>query len=312
MKNVIFVLENEKRGSFLSIIEETEKMNRFIQELRHGGLNVIKVAVSPRFVKTCDAPLFDEQQCNTQNTLLIIDHGRIAKHYANKGYAVIGYERQHQGPYYDVGISSHQVEKDEANDFWGIGHLLQGFDEVDAIYLKRIFERCHNIPWKICETKRCIIREITVEDVDRLYEIYSEPSITEYMEDLFENPKEEKEYTMQYIKNIYHMYGYGMWIIEEKQTGQIIGRAGLEQNEGMEGLELGYVIAVPYQRKGYAYEVCSAILDYAWENLETEVITSAIEKGNVASEKLCQKLGFIHVCEFVKNGVIYHKYKREK
>ena len=85
MENVIFVLENEKRGSFLSIVEETEKMNRFIKELRHGGLNVIKVAVSPRFVNACDAPLFDEQKCNTQNTLLIIDHGQIAKHYAKKG-----------------------------------------------------------------------------------------------------------------------------------------------------------------------------------------------------------------------------------
>ena len=48
-----------------------------------------------------------------------------------------------------------------------------------------------------------------------------------------------------------------MWIVCDRNTGELIGRAGVEHREELGGeLELGYAIGVPWQRQGYATEVC--------------------------------------------------------
>ena len=127
--------------------------------------------------------------------------------------------------------------------------------------------------------------------MDSLYDIYKEESITQYMEGLFENPDEEREYITNYRKYVYAFYEYGMWIIEEKATGKIIGRAGIDPR-GEEN-ELGYVIGVPWQKQGYAYEVCMGILHYAQTEMEgCEKIISKVQPENTPSIRLLEKLGF--------------------
>ena len=61
---------------------------------------------------------------------------------------------------------------------------------------------------------------------------------------------------------------------------------------GYEEPEIGFIIGVPWQRKGYAEEVCRAILNYGREVLGFGVIQAFVRPGNDASLKLCRKLGF--------------------
>lgn len=192
----------------------------------------------------------------------------------------------------NIAVIAYLHDENKRSDFSKVQYVLEGFDEVDEEYLHRTYKRIKKLPWNILETKRCRIREITVEDVDALYEIYREPQITYYMENLYEDPNDEKEYTRGYINHIYAFYDYGMWIVEKKDTGELIGRAGLEFREGYDGLELGYVIGAKYQRQRYAYEVCKAILEYAFDKLNCNSVYSLIHKNNTASVELCKKLGF--------------------
>ena len=147
-----------------------------------------------------------------------------------------------------------------------------------------------------------------MEDVDAFYRIYKEPSITFYMEDLFKEPEEEREYTREYIKKIYGFYGYGLWSIVGKESKTIIGRAGISWREGFDIPELGFVIAVPYQHKGYAYEVCHAILEYGKVELRFEEVQALIKKGNEASVRLCTKLGFVRRDSVEDKGKAYERY----
>ena len=149
--------------------------------------------------------------------------------------------------------------------------LIEGFEEVDFFFLERIYQRKHGIPWRVIETERCYLREMTLEDLDELYEIYGEEGIADYIEPLYER-QEEEIYTKAYIQNMYGYYGYGMWLVFDRFTDKMIGRAGLN-NQEIEGeiiLEMGYLIRNEYQNQGYATEVCKAILDYAAEALEKE------------------------------------------
>lgn len=191
-------------------------------------------------------------------------------------------------------------------DFRGIMYALEQVEELDWEELERIYRRLHGLPWKILETDRCVVREITVEDVDRLYEIYAEPSVTKYMDNLFADREEEKAYTQGYIRNMYGFYGYGMWIVEVKYLGRVIGRVGIEPC-GEEN-ELGYVIAEPWRRLGIAKEVCRAVMKYGFEELGLDQISARVQRENQPSKGLLQNLGFQKHSETADSDVIMEKW----
>lgn len=170
-------------------------------------------------------------------------------------------------------------------------YCIESMEDISGDYLRKVYQRAKGLPWELLTTESLLIREITVEDVPRLYELYADESITRYMEPLFPTRQQEEEYTRAYINNIYHFYGYGMWLITLKESGEVIGRAGLEYKEGTEGLELGFMLGKEYQHKGYAFEACKAILDYARDELEQSNIYAVVHEENQASIALCEKLG---------------------
>lgn len=133
-----------------------------------------------------------------------------------------------------------------------------------------------------------MLREMVESDVERLYELYRDEEVTRYMEGLFPDIEEEREYMKNYYRYVYQFYGYGMWLICLKD-GTVIGRAGIEANDKQEHV-LGYMLGKKYQHKGYAYEACSAILTYAREELELNKIKAYVRKENKASIRLAEKL----------------------
>jgi len=203
-------------------------------------------------------------------------------------------------------------ERNRNQSFPSGSYCVERLSDIDARYLDRVYRRFHDIPWDITETSRLLIREIAVTDVPKLYELYNDASITQYMEPLFAKPEQEVSYTQEYIKNVYAFYGYGMWVLVSRETGQIIGRAGLEYKEGFEGLELGFMLGVAYQHQGYAYEACSAILSYGIEELKQNNYCSFINENNKASIRLCERLGFVpkgrvRLSEFDFDGMMVEK-----
>ncbi len=203
---------------------------------------------------------------------------------------------------FDIAVAA--VLSGGEKEFPGIPYAVTDVEELDERYLDRVWRRFRGLPWDICETERCLIRETTVEDVDAFYRIYADRSITEYMDALFEDPEEERQYTKDYIEKVYGFYGFGMWTVCLKGTGEVIGRAGFSMRAGFEEPELGYVIGCPWQRQGIATEICRAILEYGREELGFESIRILMKPENIASERLGRKLGFCYVEEIDldKNG----------
>ena len=194
-------------------------------------------------------------------------------------------------------------------EFLPVEYAVMDAEGVDETYLRRVFQRFHNIPWEILETKRCLVREFAMEDLDALFELYAKPGMTDYVEPLY-SYEEEAAYQKAYIRHRYRYYGYGMWLVFDKESGKLIGRAGLEDRDYPEGtaMELGYMIAPEYQGKGYATEVCRAILIYAKEELEAESVNCLVDEKNVPSVRLVEKLGFTYEGKTDITGVILNRY----
>jgi RimJ/RimL family protein N-acetyltransferase len=179
----------------------------------------------------------------------------------------------------------------------GAKMVIEGFDEVDADFLERVYERERGIPWVIARTKRCIIREFAMSDLRAMVELYGQPGITSqnrgFLEPLLA-PEEERAYQEAYIANMYGYYGYGMWLVTDRDSGSVIGRAGLGHREfhGITELELGYLIDPRWQGQGIATEVCRAILAFARENLDFPRINALTDAANTPSIALLHRLGF--------------------
>ncbi len=165
-------------------------------------------------------------------------------------------------------------------------------EDLEEEYVRRVYRRLKGLPWEIAETDRCRIRETTPEDVEEFYRIYSDPAITRYMDGLYPDVEQEKQYIREYIEKVYTFYGFGVWTVVEKESGAVIGRAGLSYRVGFDDPELGLLLGVPWQGRGYAREVCRAVLDYAWTALEFDCVQALVEPGNTASLRLCEELGF--------------------
>ena len=148
------------------------------------------------------------------------------------------------------------------------------------------------LPWTICTGDRIRIREAGRRDWEGLKQRGPFP----------EWPDQE---TFQaYLEGQYGFYEYGIWLIEEKETRLLLGRAGLWNpgetvcrrleaagEEKNAYLELGYEIFLPYRRRGFAKEACRLIMDYADWELES-CLCLQVSPDNLPSRNLAQALGF--------------------
>ncbi len=224
-----------------------------------------------------EALLTEERAERRDNTLYITDSGACASWLKEENLPILAYLH----------------ENNQGEDFGGMAYAMENAEEIEPEYLERVYRRYLDLPWDILSTARCDIRETVVADVDEFMKIYSEPSITQYTEGLYEDPEQEKAYIRDYIDKMYHFYEYGVWTVLHRESGEIIGRAGFSVREGSNLPELGFVIACPWQRKGIAYEICSAILAFGSRVLGFHKVQTLVRPENKASLALCAKLGFV-------------------
>lgn len=214
-------------------------------------------------------------------------------------------------------------EGNRSQDFSVFRYACDNPAELDRDYLEGVYRRFQGIPWDILETERCLVRETTVADVEEFYRIYSEPSITEFMEPLYDDPEKERTYARDYIDKVYSFYGFGIWTVLAKTENtqdlsdkgyatEVIGRAGICYREGYEDPEIGFLIAVDKQGQGYASEVCRAIMQYGHEELGFERILAFVQPANKASLRVCEKLGMSRLGQTQLQGVDYVILSHEK
>ncbi|MGN0169904.1 MAG: GNAT family N-acetyltransferase [Lachnospiraceae bacterium] len=193
----------------------------------------------------------------------------------------------------------------------GFSMVAEQVWENDSDFLLKCYQREHNLPWEILRTGRLILREEWEEDLDRLYAMHAQPHIARFLEPLFPEREKEREYIVNYRRYIYGYYGFGLWHIIDKQTGLSAGRAGLNPKtyeDGVSGVELGYLIAEPFLRKGYCMEICKAILVYAKETLNLQEVYCLIRPDNEISIHIAKRLGFVFEREIEDNGQQMFRY----
>lgn len=89
----------------------------------------------------------------------------------------------------------------------------------------------------------------------------------------------------------WQLHGHGMWAVERRRDGRLIGRVGFLDPEGWPGCELGWLLARDAWGQGYALEASKAALDWGRRELGLGDLISLIRPANERSKRLAERLG---------------------
>ena len=150
----------------------------------------------------------------------------------------------------------------------------------------------------ILETKRLLLREMNPNDFEALNRVLADPGIMQHYPYSF-----DKQCVGEWIErniNRYREYGFGLWAVCLKETGEMIGDCGLTlQNINGELLpEIGYHIRRDCQRKGYAREAAKAVRDWAFRNTDYPALYSYCKYTNVPSFRTAESIGMRFACDY--------------
>lgn len=148
------------------------------------------------------------------------------------------------------------------------------------------------------ETERLLLREMRPEDYDALAAVLADPEIMRHYPYAFD----EARIRAWIDRNIerYRVFGFGLWAVCLKDTGEMIGDCGLTMQliGGVIRPEIGYHIRRDRQRRGYAREAAIAVRDWTFETLPFNVIFSYMKYTNTPSAQTALSWGCRQVDEF--------------
>ena len=144
--------------------------------------------------------------------------------------------------------------------------------------------------WKELETERLVLRMFCDKDVDAYARICANPEVTRFIGG-GNSTRPEVWRSLAMLLGHWSLRGYGMWAVEERASGELIGRVGLFNPEGWPGIELSWMLRQESWGFGFATEGARAALAHTFTDLKIPHIISLIDPENVASIRVAERLG---------------------
>jgi RimJ/RimL family protein N-acetyltransferase len=157
------------------------------------------------------------------------------------------------------------------------------------------------------ETERLILRAFRPDDLGPLAAMWADPEVVRYIGGHALGREDTWRRSLAACGQ-WPYTGFGYWIAEMKESGEIAGQLGFadfkrDMEPSLEGEpELGYVFSPKVHGQGIAYEACEAALQWADANLNAASYPAIISPENEASIRLAERLGFDRVPDGVYRG----------
>ena len=152
------------------------------------------------------------------------------------------------------------------------------------------------------ETRRLFLREMTESDFAALRAVLSDPlAMAHYPAPLSD---EKVRGWIAWNLDNYAAYGFGLWAVCLKPTGEVIGDCGvtMQRIRGRIRPEIGYHIRRDLWRRGYAKEAAAACRDYIFENTPFRTVYSYMNRANAASSATARAIGMRLVDRYEEAG----------
>lgn len=160
-------------------------------------------------------------------------------------------------------------------------------------------------------TPRLVLAPLERRDLRELHALYSDPDLMRWITGRARTPYETG---LRLRKDVRHHreHGFGLCLGRERGGGAVVGRFGVEPvvtERGLEG-ELAWMVAVPFQRRGFAVEAAEALVEHALGELELVRLFAECHPGNEASLRVMARLGLVEVEATDERRVFEHPARR--
>lgn len=152
------------------------------------------------------------------------------------------------------------------------------------------------------ETERLVLRRFTIDDVELLFELDSDPEVMRFADD--GEPVSRTaiaEVTLPAFLSYYERFdGYGFWAAVDKASGRFLGWFHFRPRPGDDplGPELGYRLHTFAWGKGFATEASIALVDKGFAEHGVERVYAETMAVHTASRRVMEKVGMRHVRSF--------------
>jgi ribosomal-protein-alanine N-acetyltransferase len=145
----------------------------------------------------------------------------------------------------------------------------------------------------ILQTERLTLRQFIMADAPFIVELLNSPNWLQFIGDRnIKTVAEAQSYLLQGPLLSYVVSGFGLYMVELKDSGVPIGMCGLLKRPYLEYLDIGYALLPKYESIGYGYEIATATLQYAFEHLQQKNVAAITAVNNQRSVALLKKMGF--------------------
>ncbi len=146
-------------------------------------------------------------------------------------------------------------------------------------------------------TSRLTLRPHRADDLADCLALWSDPRVVRHIGG---TPQDRQAVWFRLLRyaGMWSLLGYGMWLVEDRESGALLGEAGLLNAErgiaALDGVpEAGWVLGPSAWGRGVATEAMTAVMQWAADALSGQSIRCIIESGNDASVKVAIKIGFV-------------------
>ena len=151
-----------------------------------------------------------------------------------------------------------------------------------------------DLPERVIETQRLVLRQLTADDAAFLFRLLNEPSFLRYIGDRGVRSLEDaRKYILKGPVESYRRYGFGLLMTQLKSDGTAIGMCGLVKRISLTDVDLGFAFLPEFWSQGFAVEATTALLDDAKEVVGLKRLVAITSLDNAGSMRLLAKLGFV-------------------
>ena len=129
------------------------------------------------------------------------------------------------------------------------------------------------------------------DDLDAYAAICADVEVMRYLGDGKPLARPDTWRQIAMILGHWQLRGYGLFALEEKATGTLIGRTGIFEPEGWPGFEVGWMLRRQSWGKGYATEAARRVLRHVFTEMDREHVISLIRQANAPSIRVAERLG---------------------
>lgn len=144
----------------------------------------------------------------------------------------------------------------------------------------------------ILETERLILRRLTIDDAEFILELLNDASFLRYIGDKgVRNIDDAVRYLNTGPIASYERFGFGLYLVELKTSGEPIGMCGLLKRDTLPHVDVGFAFLPTFWSQGYAFESAAAVMAFGREALGLRRIVAITSPENQASISLLEKIG---------------------